>query len=113
LAHRAGAVLTGVERTRQGVDGGQVALVLLARDASEAQLEKVKGILRHREVPVRWVSGQAVLGAALGQAALSAVGVLDRSFAEELLKRLREPSKGSEAREPGQSREESGRDAGC
>jgi ribosomal protein L7Ae-like RNA K-turn-binding protein len=113
LAHRAGAVLSGVERTRKGIDGGQVALVLLARDASGGQLDKVTGILRHRDVPVRWISEQDVLGAAVGQAALSAAGVVDHSFAEELLKRLPEPPKGSEVRKPGQSQEESGRDAGC
>lgn len=113
MAHRAGAVLSGVERTRKGIDGGQVALVLLARDASGGQLEKVTGVLRHRHVPVRWISRQNVLGAAVGQAALSAAGVVDRSFAKELLKRLPEPPKGSEVRKPGQSQEESGRDAGC
>jgi ribosomal protein L7Ae-like RNA K-turn-binding protein len=113
LAHRAGAVLTGVGRTRKGIDGGEVALALLARDASKGQLEKVMGILRHRDVPVRWISKQVVLGAAVGQGALSAVGVVDRSFAEQLLKRLPEPPKGSEDWKREQSQEESGRDAGC
>ena len=114
LAHRAGALLRGVDATRRGLDAGEVGLVILAADASEGQLDKVRGILEHRDVPLRWVSGRTVLGRALGQAALSAVGVKDRSFAEQLLKRLpRKPSKGSEVGEPGKPQEEPSRDAGC
>jgi len=88
LARRAGAVTPGVTPTRQGVRAGEVKLVLFAADASEAQLAKVKGILRHREIPVRWVSSRALLGAAMGEVALSVVGVTTASFADPLLQRL-------------------------
>lgn len=101
LARRAGAVLRGVDRTRRGADDGEVALAILARDASPVQLEKVRRILEHREVPVRWVSGQEALGRALGEGTLSAVGVTDRTFAEQLLSRLpQESPKGSGPGEP-------------
>lgn len=114
MAHRAGAVLRGVERTRRGVDGAEVSLVILARDASEGQLEKVRGILRHRDVPIRWVSERAALGMALGESGLSAVGVTDRSFAEQLLKRLPStPPRGSETGKLGKAQEGPSRDAGC
>lgn len=114
LAHRAGALLRGVDATRRGLDTGEVELVILAADGSEGQLDKVRGILEHRDVPLRWVSGRTALGQALGQAALSAVGVKDHSFAEQLLKRLPTTSpKGSEAGEPGKPQEEPSRDAGC
>jgi len=115
LAHRAGAVLRGVERTRRGLDDGEVSLVILARDASPVQLEKVQAILEHRDVPTRWISERSALGRALGGAGLSAVGVKNRSFAEQLLKRLPSmPPKGSEAGKPRKAAREGPRhDAGC
>jgi ribosomal protein L7Ae-like RNA K-turn-binding protein len=77
-----------VDRTRRALDGGELHLVLLARDASGGQLEKVRGLLRHRPVPARWVSGKAALGAALGEGSLSVVGITMRSIAEQLIPKL-------------------------
>lgn len=88
LARRAGAVLVGVDTIRKALRAEGLCAVLVARDASDTQLAKIRGILRHAEVPVRWVSGQTALGAAIGRAPLTAVGVTEKSFAELLARKL-------------------------
>lgn len=93
LARRAGAVLRGVDATRRAVASGESGLVLLAADASETQLRKVVNLVRHRGVPVRWVSGKDALGRALGEGALSVVGIERGSFAEQIQARIPEQSR--------------------
>jgi ribosomal protein L7Ae-like RNA K-turn-binding protein len=88
LAQRAGVVVTGIAETRSALGAGELALVLLARDASAAQLDKVRPLLRHREVPMRWISGRAALGHALGRGPASAAGIGAGGFAARLLELL-------------------------
>jgi ribosomal protein L7Ae-like RNA K-turn-binding protein len=107
IARRAGAVIHGVDAVRRGVKSGEVELVVLAADAAEGQLGKVMGLLRHHPVPRRWVRDRAVLGQAVGTAAVSVVGVTKRSFAEPLERAL--PAGRREALRP---EEEPGFDAG-
>jgi ribosomal protein L7Ae-like RNA K-turn-binding protein len=97
LARRAGAVSPGVEATRRSLGTGEVRLVLLATDASETQLEKVRGLIRRRGVPVRHVAARDALGKALGRGRLSVVGVTTRSFATQLLEQLPPSEQGSRA----------------
>jgi len=88
LARKAGAVVPGVEAVRRTLRAEEACLVLVARDASEGQLAKVRGILQHRSIPVRWVSDQTALGGAVGMAQLSVVAVTVESFAESLARGL-------------------------
>jgi ribosomal protein L7Ae-like RNA K-turn-binding protein len=85
LARRSGGVVSGVEAVRRCVLAGDLSLVVFASDASQVQLEKVMKLLRHHEVPVRWVSRREVLGHAVGGGPLSVLGVKTRSFADRLL----------------------------
>jgi ribosomal protein L7Ae-like RNA K-turn-binding protein len=102
LARRAGAVARGVVSTRRSLAADEVGVVLLAADASETQLRKVWGLARHRKVPVRWVSGKAILGHALGDRELSVAGVRLGMFAQPLIARL------PEAQPPGAGEQASG-----
>jgi ribosomal protein L7Ae-like RNA K-turn-binding protein len=88
LARRAGKVLQGTDAVRRAVRSGEAALVLLAGDASPVQLEKVRRLLRHHEVPHAVVADRNRLGAALGAGPLSAVAVTDPSLADQLRRRL-------------------------
>lgn len=63
-------------------------MVLIARDAAEGQVAKVRGVLRHHPVAVRWVPDRETLGRAVGSGPLSAVAVTVRSFAEPLERAL-------------------------
>ncbi|HEX6940153.1 MAG TPA: ribosomal L7Ae/L30e/S12e/Gadd45 family protein [Longimicrobiales bacterium] len=84
LAARAGAIVPGTERVREAARGGRLHLALVAADASANAKDKLLPLLEARGVP-RLVSGsRAALGAAVGRAPLSAVGVTDASFAGRL-----------------------------
>lgn len=90
LARRAGGLVLGPEAVRQGVRGGEVALVLLAMDAAPGQAAKVERLLAHGTVPWRRFGTRSELGAALGGSAYSAVGVTRGGFADRLLEELDE-----------------------
>lgn len=90
LARRAGVVTRGIVATRRSVAADELGVVLFAADASETQLRKLRGLLRHRAVPVRWVSGKDLLGRALGDHELSVAGVGRGTFARQLVERLPE-----------------------
>ena len=97
LAQRAGAVERGVDATRRAVRDGRARLVLIAEDASVAQLKKIAGLLEHRPVPQRQVGGQEALGAALGAGPLSAVAITLQNFVEPMLRYLPEHRAGDRA----------------
>ena len=88
LAMRAGAVARGTDATRRAIQDGSASLVLMARDASEVQREKVLRLLRHRDTPRAVVGSRAELGAAVGTVPLSAVAVTAESLAAQVLGRL-------------------------
>lgn len=109
LARRAGAVRMGSDAVRRSVKSGEAALVVLAADASPAQLDKVRRLLRHHEVPHVIVADRNRLGAALGAAPLSTVAVTEPSLADQLRRRLVPAGTGSR-RSPDGGRS---RNAGC
>jgi ribosomal protein L7Ae-like RNA K-turn-binding protein len=88
LAHRAGAVATGVPAVREALRNDAARLVIMAGDASPGQLRKVRGLLEHRELPVRWVTTRDALGRALGRPGTSVVALTTHSFVEQLSSRL-------------------------
>ena len=83
-----GAVARGTDATRRAIQDGSASLVLLARDASEIQQQKVLRLLEHRETPRASVNSRADLGAAIGSAPVSAIAITGESFAEQVLGRL-------------------------
>src|SRR5688572_32797445 len=85
LAQRAGAVERGVDAARRAVREGRARLVLIAEDASAAQLKKITGLLEHRTVPCRVAGGRAARGGAVREAERSAVAVTKRDFGEPRL----------------------------
>jgi ribosomal protein L7Ae-like RNA K-turn-binding protein len=88
LARRAGAVSIGVAETRRLLEAGRLRAVLFAADASEVQVDKVRGLARGRNVPLRRVVGKDGLGRALGSGPVSVVGIREGAFAERLLSRI-------------------------
>ena len=85
LARRAGGVAPGTEAVRQSIRDGEARLVLLAADASPAQIEKVQRTLAGRpEVPHAVVGDRGALGAALGLAPVTAVAVTHGAIAKQM-----------------------------
>ncbi len=88
LARRAGAVAPGTEAVRRSIRLGEAQLVLMARDASRVQLEKIEKTLRDRSIPQVYLGDRNTLGAAVGMASLSAVAVTNGSLADQLVAEL-------------------------
>jgi len=88
LARRAGTVVLGIQRTRDSLRSGRAVLVVVAEDASGAQLNKIEGLRKVRDVPRVSVGDRTALGAALGGPPLSAAAVTDGRLARQILLRL-------------------------
>jgi ribosomal protein L7Ae-like RNA K-turn-binding protein len=100
LARRSGSVVRGVSAVRDAVRSGEARIVILAEDASKAQLGKLTGLIEAREVVVRWMESRDALGRAIGVAPVSALAVTAQSFAEALSGLMRSrPDQGVEDRE--------------
>jgi ribosomal protein L7Ae-like RNA K-turn-binding protein len=84
IAARAGVAVTGTERVREAARGGSLRLAFVANDASENSRDKLVPLLGAVGVPMIAAYDRAALGAAVGKAPLSAVGVTDRSLADRL-----------------------------
>lgn len=84
LAERAGALVSGVDKVREGIRSGRIRFVIVARDASRNSRGKVIPLLEAERV--KWVEryDRAGLGRMVGREALSVVGVTDASFASRL-----------------------------
>ena len=88
LARRAGAVAPGTSATRRSITRGEARVVLMAEDASSAQLDKIKRTMRKRIIPQVLLGDRATLGAAIGKAPIAAVVVTDASLAGRLLESI-------------------------
>lgn len=84
MATRAGAVVPGTERVRLAARSGELRFALVAADASENSREKLLPLLAATGIPHVIRYDRAELGAAVGRAPLSAVGVLDAALADRL-----------------------------
>lgn len=92
MAARAGAIVPGTERVREAVRGGGVRLVLVATDASGNSREKLLPLLEARGVSHVIQYDRNELGAAVGRSPLSAVAVVEATFADRLRALLRDGS---------------------
>jgi ribosomal protein L7Ae-like RNA K-turn-binding protein len=81
LAARAGAVLPGTERVREAARAGSLHFVLVAADASANSRGKLRSVLSARGVEHVIAFDRDRLGAAVGRAPLSAVGITSDSLA--------------------------------
>jgi ribosomal protein L7Ae-like RNA K-turn-binding protein len=84
MAMRAGAVVPGTERVRDAARSGALQLAVIAADASGNSRGKLLPLLTARGVSHVIRFNRNELGAAVGRAPLSAVGVLDPALARRL-----------------------------
>ena len=90
LAARAGAVLPGTERVREAVRSGNLQFVLVATDASDNSQDKLLPLLKTRQVAHAVVFTRDALGAAVGRAPLSALGITEKNLARRVRQMLSE-----------------------
>ena len=84
LGLRGGRVVVGVDRIRQGLQGGQFACLVVASDASPRAQDKVVRLARARGVPMIVGPTADAIGMRLGRPGVMIVGVLDRALAQGL-----------------------------
>ena len=84
LAARAGALLPGTERVREAARRGTVHFAVVAADTSDNSNDKLLPLLSRRGVPHVVAFTRAELGAAVGHAPLSAVGITQASLARQI-----------------------------
>jgi ribosomal protein L7Ae-like RNA K-turn-binding protein len=88
LANRARKVISGEELTVKEIRSGKAKLVLLAEDASENTMKKIKDKCSSYGVPLRKVPDRYTLGHAIGKDARVVVAIIDEGFANKLLTML-------------------------
>lgn len=97
LAARAGAALPGTERVREAARSGVLEIALIASDASDNSRNKLLPLLDARQIPYAVVGDRAALGAAVGKAPISALGITDRKLASRVKEMLSEPETETQA----------------
>lgn len=88
LARRAGSVAPGTDAARRAAREGEARLILMAGDASGAQLDKIRNVLKNRPIPWAILGDRITLGAALGLGPVSAVAVTAEPLADALRRKL-------------------------
>jgi ribosomal protein L7Ae-like RNA K-turn-binding protein len=88
LAQRAGAVARGAGAARHALRKGQARLLILAKDGSEKQREKVLPLARARGVPWTKLGSMDEIGSALGTGPVAVVAVTGSRFAGEIRERV-------------------------
>lgn len=86
LGIRARNAVVGVEQVRLAARKGQLALAVVAPDASPNSRKKLLPLLTAKRIPVREGPGAATLGAAAGRDMTAAVGITDASLARGVRK---------------------------
>ncbi len=88
LARRAGMVEQGVSLTRKALSQGRANLVLMARDGSKIQKDKIVRVLRHKSVPAFTWGTCEDLGAIFGAKSVAAVAVTNSGMAKQMMQKL-------------------------
>jgi ribosomal protein L7Ae-like RNA K-turn-binding protein len=86
LGVRARNAVVGVEQVRVAARKGNLALAVVAPDASPNSLKKLLPLLKAKGILVAEGPGAVALGGAAGRTSTAAVGITDRSLANGLRK---------------------------
>lgn len=81
---RAGELVTGEELTLEAVRKGNVAIVLLANDASANTEKKVRDKCSYYNIPVYSPNDRYELGSAIGKEARVVIGIRSKGFAKKI-----------------------------
>lgn len=81
LARRAGRAAIGTQSVRGAARRGELAAVLIARDAGGNAEGRVRSLLEARGVPLVRCASRGALGAAVGRGPTAVVGITDAKMA--------------------------------
>lgn len=86
LGVRARNVVVGVEQVRLAARKGQLAMAIVAPDASPNSRKKLLPLLTAKRIPVQEGPRAATLGAVAGRDSTAAVGITDAALARGVRK---------------------------
>ena len=90
LATRAGAVLPGTDRVREAARAGALQYAILASDASDNSRDKLVPLLNAKKIGYAIAYDRDSLGAAVGRAPVSAVGITETKLATRVREMLQQ-----------------------
>ena len=86
LAARSGNVVSGDETCINYLKKNAIYLLILAEDASDNTKKKFKDKSSYRDVPIRFWKDKGELGNTIGKTSRTVIGIIDKGFAEQILK---------------------------
>ena len=97
LAARAGRLASGEFQTETAVKEGTACLVIVAEDASENTKKLFRDKGSYYKVPVVVMGTKEELGHAIGKEFRASLALLDKGFAEAVMKKINQESLSSQA----------------
>lgn len=88
LATKARKTVSGFDAVSQAVHAGSAYIVICAEDASDATVKKVTNLCLSENVPCRRFSTREKIGRFMGKEDRAVACVIDKGFAERLLKMI-------------------------
>ena len=88
LATRAGKTASGEFMTEKSVKGNQAYLVIVAADASGNTRKMFRNVCTYYKVPLYIYGTKEMLGHGMGKESRASLAVIDKNFADTIIKRL-------------------------
>ena len=88
LAQKAGKISSGDLGVKDALSGGKAKLLIIAADAAPNTVKELNYLAAKASVPVISCLQRAALGLCIGKAPRAAVAVLDKGFAELIVKKM-------------------------
>ncbi|TYP54293.1 L7Ae/L30e/S12e/Gadd45 family ribosomal protein [Thermosediminibacter litoriperuensis] len=88
IAQKAGKIVSGQETVERAIFSGKVRLVIISEDASINTRDRFSSLCRSRGVNYIVFGHSEILGRSIGRDGRKVIGVIDRCFSEEILKRF-------------------------
>lgn len=88
LATRARKIASGEFMTEKSVKGGQAYLVIVAADASDNTRKMFRNMCTYYKVPLYIYGTKEVLGHGIGKESRASLAILDKNFADAIIKNL-------------------------
>ena len=92
LATKAGNVVSGEFSVEKAIKTGKAFLVIIADDASDRTKKSFKDSCSYYKVPIVIYKDKETLGHSMGKQFRASLAILDKGFADSLLKKCRDLS---------------------
>ncbi|MCG0275036.1 MAG: ribosomal L7Ae/L30e/S12e/Gadd45 family protein [Thermosediminibacteraceae bacterium] len=88
IARKAGKIVAGQETVERAIFSRKVHLVIISEDASFNTKDRFLSICKSRGIHCIFFGNSEILGKSIGKEGRKVIGVTDKSFSKEILKRF-------------------------